>query len=77
MGALFRGPPDIPPAPPPPPPAAAPPTLANPQVAGSAAMQRSRAAAAAGQGFGGTIANQGGAAGVQPAATAGKSLLGG
>jgi hypothetical protein len=57
------------------PPAAAPATLANPQVAATAANARSRAAAAAGSGFAGTIgtSTQGAA---QPT-TAGATLLGG
>ena len=79
MSALFGGGPSIPAPPvvPPPPPAATPPTFANPNVAQAGANQRTRAAAAAGAGFGGTVQNQGGPAGlVEPATTAPRTLLG-
>jgi hypothetical protein len=65
-----------PPTPPVPPPAAMPATLANPQVAGAGAAQRQAAAAAGMAGFGGTLTNEGGAAGTTPQNTATRSLLG-
>lgn len=65
------------PAPPPQPPAAPPATMANPEVAGSAANARSRAAAASGGGFSGTVQNIGGASGLTTQSnTAPRSLLG-
>ena len=58
-------------------PSAPPPTMANPNSAQSAAMQRSRATAAAGAGFAGTVQNTGGSQGLtDPASTAPRSLLG-
>lgn len=72
----FFSPPSIPKIPPPPP-AANPPILADPAVQGAGANQRTRAAMAAGMGFGGTVQNAGGSQGlVTPANTAQKSLLG-
>ena len=78
MGALFSSP--SPPTPPPVPvvpPAANPPIMANSQVAQSGASQRSRAAAAAGAGFDGTVTNAAGSGGLQAPATAQTTLLGG
>jgi len=67
----------MPPPPPPPPPAAPPPTMADASVNQAGASQRARAAAAAGAGFAGTVANVGGAQGlVNQATTAPRSLLG-
>lgn len=67
----------MPPPPPPPPPAAAPPTLADASVSQAGISQRARAAAAAGAGFAGTVANIGGAQGLtQGVSNAPRSLLG-
>jgi hypothetical protein len=78
MGGLFGGGgPSMPPPPPPAPPAAAPPTMANAQVSQSGGMARSRAAAAAGAGFAGTVQNVGGSPGLtEQASSAPRSLLG-
>jgi hypothetical protein len=72
----FLSPPKIP-APITPPPAAAPPTMADPSIAQAGSAQSNAARAAAGMGFSDTIKNQGGIAGVSPAANqkAVKSLL--
>lgn len=72
----FGGGGATPPSVPPVPPAAAPATMANPAVAMSAANQRASAAAALGAGMAGTLTNQGGAQGLTPANTTGRSLLG-
>jgi hypothetical protein len=79
LGALFSSPSiPTPPVIPPAPPAATPPTLANPSVNMAGANQRAMAAAAAGQGFGSTLTNQGGAAGIPDSSvqTSQRSLLG-
>ena len=76
MGQLFGF--NVP-RPPPPLPAANTPTLANPATALAGDVLARKARAAEGQGFGGTIVNQGGPAGLTggTANRATKSLLGG
>lgn len=75
MGFLAPKAPSVP-AVPPTPPAALPATLANSAVSQAGVDQRTKAAAAAGAGFDGTLTNQGGAAGLSNPSSATRSLLG-
>ncbi len=70
----LGGSPSIPSAPPPPPPPPNPPTIASSAVSQAGAQERTRLAAAAGSGFGETIASS--PEGAAPAATVQKQLLG-